>query len=341
MRQLDLFGDYTPGPPAPPPAPEPEAPPPLPLPGVLPGQVGLFEPRSLLLGRARAAVAAAQLDEACRAIDALRERCPDDLAVAREASAMYALRERLARIDAPHARERARALLALARDLEGTPEPTASLARRLLVRVAAEVQRRHGDAGELEGKLPGQYLLEAGDVEEAQASLAAALAVRREARTLFLLADATFLRHDVAAARRLYLEALLLDPFDPALRAARDEAVRSLPGVVRDELEIEDEPEAWSAPAGILQGVFPRPARSIQGGAPPGLPEPPPGAAPFLAAEGLTPARAEALGRARAFVEALVAAGAARGDAVIAPRRAMKRLSPALFALYMRGLSPR
>jgi hypothetical protein len=101
----------------------------------------------------------------------------------------------------------------------------------------------------------------------------------------------------------------------------RDDAVRSLPDVVRFEVEIDEAPEAWSAPAGVLLGVLPRSASEEVPAVPP------PG-------EALSPARRDALARARSFVEAL-AAGVVRGEAVVELRRTMKRLSPALFAVYM------
>ena len=319
MRQLDLFAGV-PSSPAPPAAPVPEEAPPAVAPDVLPGQVGLFDPRSTLLGRARAAVAEARLDDACAAVDALIERCPGDAAVSREAAEIRALRERLARIDAPRAHHRGAALLAMARDLgERAPEPQASLRRRLLARIAGEIRRQHGDGGELDGKLAGEYLFEAGELEAAQASLASAAALRREARPLYLLADVTFVRGEVHAARRLYLDALLLDPFEPALRDARDEGVRALPGVVRYQIEIDDEPEAWSAPAGVLTGLLPRPAPEEVHP----LPPPP---------EALSPPRRDALGRARAFVAALATSGT---TPTIELRRTLKGLSPQLFGAYM------
>jgi hypothetical protein len=51
--------------------------------------------------------------------------------------------------------------------------------------------------------------------------------------------------------------------------------------------------------------------------------------------DGLAPGRRRALESARAFVEALRVSGSAHGDAAIENRRAMKRLSPQLFRLYM------
>jgi hypothetical protein len=126
---------------------------------------------------------------------------------------------------------------------------------------------------------------------------------------------------DVAAARPLYLHAFLLDPWDPALHAVRDVDVRALPDTVRFDVEIEDDPAAWAAPAGILFGVLPRPASDLTE-----LPPPP---------DALLPHQRAALADARAFVVALVAVVAASGDTLIELRRAMKRLSPKLFERYM------
>lgn len=214
-------------------------------------------------------------------------------------------------------------MLALAGELADAPESQASLRRRLLVRAVAELTKEQGDAGTLEGRLAGEILIDAGALAEAEVSLVAALAARREARALYRLADAIFLRGDTAAARRHYLEALLLDPFDAALLDVRDAEVSALPGVVRIDLEIDDEPAAWAAPAGIITGVLPWPAKGDAG------------AAPGVNEDAMPPERREALGRARGFVDALAAARTARGDAAITVRREMKRLSAAMFEVYM------
>jgi hypothetical protein len=99
MRQLDLFAGHASPADGRIPAPEPEPSWPLDMPGALPGQVGLFEPRSLLLGHARAALAQGQLNEACRALDTLLVRRPDDAAIRRETLETRTLRDRLARIE--------------------------------------------------------------------------------------------------------------------------------------------------------------------------------------------------------------------------------------------------
>ncbi len=321
-QQLDLFTGRV-SPPMPAPAPEPprEEPRPLP-PEVLPGQVGLFDFRSLALGRARAAVAQGLLDEAWRELDALAARLPDDADVLREGVEVRALMERIASITSARREGRARALLALAEELRDAPEPRASLRRRLLIRAAEELVREQGDAGTLEGCLAGELLLDAGALAEAEGAFVAALAVRREARALYRLADAIVLRGDTATARQHYREALLVDPFDAALLDVRDAEVRALPDVVRLELEIDDEPEAWAAPAGIITGVLPWPTGDAR-------------VAPGAGEDATPPERREALGRARGFVVALAAMGTARGDAVITARREMKRLSAAMFEVYM------
>jgi hypothetical protein len=169
--------------------------------------------------------------------------------------------------------------------------------------------------------LAGEFLLDAGEIDEARSSLIAAFAARRDARSLFRLADATLLLGERDAAKRLYLQALLLDPFDPALSGICDDEVRTLPDRVRYGLDIGDEPAAWSAPAGIVEGALPRPAQ---------------GEARALGRirEDLSLERREALARSHAFVEALATAGAPHSDA-IETRRTMKRLCPQLFEAYM------
>ncbi len=322
-QQLDLFtGRVSLETAAPVPEPPREEPPPLPL-EVLPGQIGLFDFRGLALGRARAAVAEGRLDEACRELDALAARLPNDTAVLQENIEARGLRDKLARATAPRRKQRARALLAIADELAAAPAHYAPLRCRLLVRAAAELTKEQGDAGTLEGRLAGELLIDAGALAEAEASLAAAFAAKRGPRAMYRLADTSFLRGDTAAARRRYREALLLDPFDSALRDVRDEAVRALPNVVRVELEIDDEAEAWAAPAGIITGVLPWPTRGDTF------------ATPNSAGDAMSPERREALRRAREFVEALATAGTLRGDAAIAVRREMKRISATMFEVYM------
>ncbi|WP_437931948.1 hypothetical protein WMF37_22745 [Sorangium sp. So ce291] len=296
------------------------------------GQLDLFARRTLRLSLAAEAISAGELGEARRVLAELAALHPADADIRRQSERIAALEERLERARGSAAP--AAALLEIARGLEPASGALASLHRVLLRRTAEALREAEGDDGRLEGQPPGYYWLAAGDAAEAHASLAAAAQARRSARTLFLLADAATSLGE-PAARRLYLEALLRDPFDAALASARDEAVRGLPDVARYELEIEDEPAAWSAPVGIVTGVLPLPLgialdEVSSGGA----------GAPGRAVAGRPgSSEEEALGRARRFVAALATASSREarrsGEAVIEARRAMKRLAPALFAAYM------
>ncbi|WP_437820321.1 hypothetical protein [Sorangium sp. So ce1078] len=296
------------------------------------GQLDLFAQRTLRLSRAAGAIAAGELGEARRMLAELTVLHPTDAEVRRQSERVAALERRLAgaRGSAAPAAE----LLEVARGLEPASGAFASLRRVLLCRAAEALRAAEGDDGRLEGQPPGYYWLAAGEAAEARASLASAAEARRSARTLFLLGDAATSLGE-PAARRFYLEALLRDPFDASLASARDEAVRGLPDVARYELEIEDEPAAWSAPVGIVTGVLPPPL---------GIALDEVGCGGAAASGGAverpwSPGQDQALAQARRFVAALAAASSREarrsGEAVIEARRAMKRLAPALFAAYM------
>lgn len=297
------------------------------------GQLDLFAQRTLRLSLASEAIAAGELREARRLFAELVAIHPADADLRRQSERVAALERKLARARGSAAP--AAALLGIARGLEPASGVFASLHSVLLRRVAEALREAEGDDGRLEGQPPGYYWLATGDAAEARASLSSAAQVRRSARTLFLLADAATALGE-PAARRYYLEALLRDPFDAALASARDEAVRGLPDVARYELEIEEEPAAWSAPVGIVTGVLPPPV---------GIALDEVGLAERVASGGAVDERpraagqAEALSRARRFVAALAEASSREarrsGEAVIEARRAMKRLAPALFAAYM------
>ena len=81
MQQLDLFAAPTPpgaSPPAPATLPEIALAPPL---DVLPGQVGLFEDRTLRFAKARTAIGAGRLEEACRELHRVSTAYPGDTIV--------------------------------------------------------------------------------------------------------------------------------------------------------------------------------------------------------------------------------------------------------------------
>jgi hypothetical protein len=339
MQQLTLFLDAASAD-----AVEPEAPAPATVPafaeeespaaGGAEEQLGLFEQRTLRLARAEEAISRGRLAEARRTLQELRKQWPEDAGLRHAVERVASLQRRFRWVDELPAPARPSVLLAAARELEPARGPWADLRALLLRRLAAELREVDGDHGELEGQLPGYYLIEAGALAEARASLMAAAAARRRARPLYLLADIAFLQGEIGAARRLYLEALLEDPFDAALASVRDVDIRTLPELASEEYEMQDQPAAWCAPVGILSGALPSPAALGDG------------ALSLLTVERALPPvkeRREALSRARAFVQALAAASspAARRDhdLVIEARRAMKRLAPQLFAAYLRRIA--
>lgn len=298
-------------------------------------QLSLFDRRAIQLVSVGDALAAGEIDEAERRIRALQASHPDDPSLRSLALDIGAHRVELQRAEALAPLARASALVALAQSLGARSGAWTSLRARLFRRVAQETHALLGDEGELEGQPAGYYLLEAGAFAEAKASLAAAVRVRRAARPLFLLADAATLLGE-PSARRTYLEALLVNPFDSAFASVRDLEVRALPDVARDEFEIEEVPEAWSAPVGILTDLLPSPAvldPSVYS------------AREEARADGEhCLSRREALARVRRFVAALaVALGASRATegAVLEARRAMKQLCPTLFAAYLRRVTGR
>ncbi|MGK3983231.1 hypothetical protein WME99_09340 [Sorangium sp. So ce136] len=297
------------------------------------GQLDLFARRTLRLSLAAEAIAAGELGEARRMLAELAALHPADADIRRQSERVAALEERLGRARGSAAP--AAALLAIARGLESASGALASLRLVLLRRVAEALREAEGDDGRLEGQPPGYYWLAAGDVAGAHASLLRAVEARRSARVLFLLGDAATSLGE-PAARRFYLEALLRDPFDAALASARDEAVRALPDVARYELEIEEEPAAWSAPAGIVMGVLPLSMGFALDEVSSGGATAPGGA---VAERSGSSEQQEARARARRFVAALATASSREarrsGEAVIEARRAMKQLAPTLFAAYM------
>lgn len=328
MLQLDLFG----GPPVPAdPAspglaalPEPEPPPGLPD----PGQLGLFDARAAQLRRARAAAERGDLDGARSLLAPLA--CPGDPDVARGLAVLSAVHARLAAADRLPAPARALALLACAGELEDAAGLRGALHAMLLRRAARAVQAEQGDDACLAGWPVGVYHARAGDLPAARASLTAALARARRARTLYALGDLAAQEGDPSGARDWYCEALARDPFDiEAQSAIRDREILELPDIARYELELDLYPEAWSAPLGMITGVFRIP-----------------GQAPALAPVPGDPAadrprgQLDALASAQAFIAALVAAETAgtrpsEQAGLIAARRAMKRLQPGLFAAYL------
>jgi hypothetical protein len=287
-------------------------------------QVELFHARYVHLQRARRLIATGRVDLACVIYARLVADYPADTALADEAHGIEALRAMFA--DALALPEDARwaELLRMAEQLAPSSDMLSSLRRLVLRYIATEARRTRGDTAEVAGHPLAYLWLEAGLLDEAERLLAGARDHAACAREVFLRADLHLLRGEQAVARAFYGTALLLDPYHDYFERIRDQEVRALPDVARYELEIEDEPRAWSAAAGMVTGVLPiaRDARE--------MPTPGPRAG--------APA-SEALVRSRAFAVALTNASTAhaRGDrqGVIAARRAMRQLAPTLFAAYL------
>lgn len=313
MRQLSLFE--------------------MPLPAeagvvALGAQLDLFDQRSLGLARVGEALRRGELDAASAELASLCARLPDDRVIRAHARAVRRLRERLEAASLLVPRSRATAVLGVARELLGMPVAYRPLGLLLLRRAADEWRRCAGDHALLEGRLPGELLWESGDLASAQASLRRAAQAGEGARARFRLADLTVELGAIESARRFHRDALLLDPHDDAFALVRDSAVRSLPDVAETEVEIEEDPVAWAAPVGVVLGVLPR----IAGG------EEERSAWELVRA----PAALHVLTKARQFVEVLsrLSMPEIRTDreAVIAARRRLKALCPALFRVYLRGL---
>jgi hypothetical protein len=205
----------------------------------------------------------------------------------------------------------------LGRRLTGEGDPWCSLGRVLLARAAAALGP---------GVNAGRLLLEARQIEQAKRVLLA-IPGPPKAAALFALGDVEFALDGRLVSRQHYRDALLLDPFDPALDGVVDEDVAALPTVAELEVEVEGDPRAWCAPVGIVAGVLPRP-RERAGDLP--LPTQ------------VSPDRLAALVRARQFVDALVRAGSPEvqttREALLEIRRCMKQASGPVFAWYMARL---
>ena len=219
---------------------------------------------------------------------------------------------------------RALELLACAGEIEDVTGMRGALCAVLQRWAARAIQTDCGDDAYLDGWPVGVYLAGAGDLVAARASLTAAVALARRARTLYALGDLAAREADVDAARNWYCEALARDPFDvQAVSAILDREIAELPDIARYEMELDPHPEAWSAPLGMITGVFQIPRQA-------------PSFAPTGGAAARSPEQLDVLTSAQAFIAALVAAEiAAPTEPPIAARRSMKRLQPRLFAAYL------
>lgn len=319
--QLDLFADFLS-----------KAAPMVEAPSSAP-QLGLFDDRSLLLARAREAIAEGQVEAALGDLAAVRRRYPSDGPLLDRAALLEDLARKLGTIRSEPPRARAEATIDLARR-EALSRIGPEGARRLLRRAAIEAIEALGDAAIVRGAPSGTWLLEAGATTEARASLERAIAGERRSLFLARLADVALAEGLRDESRRLWLEALVLDPYEAAPELSRDEAIRDLPIAARYAHEITDEPVAWCAPVGIVAGVFFAPMLVESAWSVPAWPS----------AARLAPERAEALARARRFAELYrfaVSPRLAGPERTLDARREMKRLAPGLFAAFMESLGDR
>jgi hypothetical protein len=286
-------------------------------------QVELFHARYLHLQRARRLVAGGHVELACSAYARLVRVYPGDAVVADEAQGIDMLRAMFADALAMPEDARWARLSSIAEQLDPKSDMLSALRRLVLRYIANEARHMRGESVEVAGHPLAYLLLETGLLDEA----ARLLSDRRQhapcARDMFLHADLHVLRGEHGVARVLYRSALLMNPYHAYFERIRDQEVRALPEVARYELEIEDDPRAWSAAAGMVTGVLP-----IH-----------PGTHEMRASNPAPGEASDALARARAFAAALAEAFTARasGDqrAVIAARGVMRQLAPTLFAAYL------
>lgn len=329
QKQLALFDDLAVPDNPRPPDPEP------PEPGA---QLDLFGDRMLLLASARSALADLDAAAARRTLRGALARYGHDAAMVSAIEELDHLAFQVEKAVRTHAASRPAALVALAHGIEPLrngdarrePErafPSQRLWEALLRRAATESIARFGDEALVGGLEPGWLLLCGGDLQAAGESFERAVRAARRPRFLALLGEQRRRSGDPTGARQLYLSALLADPYDVDFEAIGDPAVSALPGVARDHFEIAEEPLAWCAAVGVVTGALEL-----------GLFGAPEAAAPPPPAEGLLPARRDALARAAAFLLAFSRSRmrSVHGEAaVLDARRAMKALQPALFDAVM------
>ena len=273
-------------------------------------QIGLFDAQ---VRQRRAALDAVALGDLPRAMSLLEGLTFDP--------SLPSMLQRVAKLDREIERARVQPqgvrvahYVELGRSLASEGDPWCRLGRVLLVRAAADLGLSvHA----------GRLLLEAQEIGQAKRVLLA-IPGPPGAAALFALGDVESARGDRPAARRCYRDALLLDPFDPALDGVADEDVAALPTVAEFEVEVDGDARAWCAPVGVVAGILPKP-RELTGE----LPMP----------TNISPDRLASLARARQFVDALVRVGAPdvqrSREALLETRRRMKRASAPLFAWYM------
>lgn len=139
----------------------------------------------------------------------------------------------------------------------GSPEVLASVRRYLARGLARASEAAEGRGAFLEGEPVGAYLLEAGLVDEAAASLFASLArSATSGRAALLLGNALFRLDRVEEARDAWRRALRVAPLEILLAEIEDEEVRSL-AELADDLGIIGDVRPWLPAIGYLEDVLP------------------------------------------------------------------------------------
>lgn len=273
-------------------------------------QLDLFGDRAVLLEATRRAAQEGKGDEVRARSADLLARYPEDATLRRDVGALAEAVSPFERAAALPANERAGVLLEALR----VGPPSGAIRAALLRAIAAALRGTGGDVMLVDGLPAGHFLALAGDLGAAESSLRRAVAETPSARLTAFLADVLSLRGEHEAAQPLFLRALLGNPHDVYFDALRDAEIARLPITAELEIEIEEDPIAWTGPVALVTGVL---AMNLT-------------LFPFA----LEAAQDARLAGPRAFVEAMTRAHSP-DDHGIAARRTMKRLCAPLFAVYM------
>ncbi len=298
-------------------------------------QGNLFDSGFQRIQHARHLLSIGRVDDACDAYHPLigqgangqgpRDADPDRKA---EAERILELRAALASALARPIDERFAALIAIVDNMKAGSDGDSKMLDqlgRLIVRfVVDQAQSLGGPDTPIAGLPLAHYLLDIGDLGEAQALLDQA----DDDAHAFVRADLLYLCDKHAPARMGYRRALLFHADEAGSRYIRDPEVRELVDVAAEEFEREDPALAWAVAAGMVQKVLPRSTSEHE------------------LAEVREMEQHCAQGPSRQgyqFIIALMeaslcrAAGDRKGE--IAARRAMKRLCPAMLAVYKEDLT--
>jgi len=140
---------------------------------------------------------------------------------------------------------------------DGSPTVVAAVRRYLARGLVKASDTAGGRGGFLDAEPVGAYLLEAGLVDEAAASLFASLARSpTSGRAALLLGNALHRLERVEEARDAYRRALRTAPFEILLAEIEDEEVRGLADLA-DELGLEGDVRGWLPVIGYLEDVLP------------------------------------------------------------------------------------